>query len=168
MTTLAFVWPDWLVGLTTVLFLAVCVIMVLTVLIQKPQGGGLASAFGGSGAGSGQTAFGAKTGDALTVFTIIVFVVYLAFAVVLNFAMRPAPPICQRKGQAYQRPRRRSGRDGRGAACGGLGDVSDMAGSGAGRAKAMRAQATDHRPARGRDHNYGIELPRKRAPPRTG
>lgn len=90
MTTLAFVWPDWLVGLTTVLFLAVCVIMVLTVLIQKPQGGGLASAFGGSGAGSGQTAFGAKTGDALTVFTIIVFVVYLAFAVVLNFAMRPA------------------------------------------------------------------------------
>ncbi|MFZ2873933.1 MAG: preprotein translocase subunit SecG [Phycisphaerales bacterium] len=91
MTTLAFVWPDWLVGLTTVLFLAVCVIMVLTVLIQKPQGGGLASAFGGSGAGSGQTAFGAKTGDALTVFTIIVFVVYLAFAVVLNFAMRPAP-----------------------------------------------------------------------------
>lgn len=91
MTTLAFVWPDWLVGLTTVLFLAVCVIMVLTVLIQKPQGGGLASAFGGSGAGSGQTAFGAKTGDALTIFTIIVFVVYLAFAVVLNFAMRPAP-----------------------------------------------------------------------------
>jgi len=91
MTTLAFAWPDWLVGLTTVLFLAICVIMVLTVLIQKPQGGGLASAFGGSGAGSGQTAFGAKTGDALTVFTIVVFVVYLAFAVGLNFAMKPRP-----------------------------------------------------------------------------
>lgn len=83
-------WAGWMVGLTTVLFLAVCVIMVLTVLIQKPQGGGLASAFGGSGAGSGQTAFGAKTGDALTVFTIIVFVVYLGFAVALNFAMKPS------------------------------------------------------------------------------
>ena len=86
--TLAFVWPTWLIAAVTVIFLAVCVVMVLTVLIQKPQGGGLASAFGG-GASAGQTAFGTKTGDALTVFTIAVFVLYLICAVVLNYAARP-------------------------------------------------------------------------------
>jgi preprotein translocase subunit SecG len=78
----------WLTGLGMVLFVGVCLLMVLTVLIQKPQGGGLAGAFG-SGAGSGQTAFGTKTGDALTVFTIIVFVVYLGGSVGLNFLTQP-------------------------------------------------------------------------------
>jgi preprotein translocase subunit SecG len=89
MLSLAFSWGDVARGLVLVGFLAVCLLMVLTVLIQKPQGGGLASAFGGGAAGSGQTAFGTKTGDALTIFTIIVFVVYLAFAVILNFTTRP-------------------------------------------------------------------------------
>src|SRR5882724_2401735 len=88
MALLAMTWNPYLIGLVTVLFLAVCVLMVLTVLIQKPQGRGLSGAFG-SGAGSGQTAFGTKTGDALTIFTIIVFVVYLIFAIILNFAARP-------------------------------------------------------------------------------
>src|ERR1044071_7304438 len=88
MLLLAFGWNLWLIGLVTVLFLAVCVLMVLTVLIQKPQGGGLSGAFG-SGAGSGQTAFGTKTGDALTYATIAIFAVYLLFAVVLNYATRP-------------------------------------------------------------------------------
>lgn len=85
---LAFIWPAWVTGLLIFLFIAVCVVMVLTVLIQKPQGGGLASAFGG-GVSSGQTAFGTKTGDALTVFTIAVFVLYLLLAMVLNFAAAP-------------------------------------------------------------------------------
>ncbi len=52
-------WSPWLTGILSVLFLAVAVLMVLTVLIQKPQGGGLAAAFG-AGASSGQTAFGAN------------------------------------------------------------------------------------------------------------
>lgn len=86
--SLAFVWPMWSVMVLTVLFMAVCAAMVLTVLIQKPQGGGLASAFGG-GASAGNTAFGTKTGDALTIFTISVFVLYLLLAVTLNFAARP-------------------------------------------------------------------------------
>ncbi|GJQ30242.1 MAG: hypothetical protein HBSAPP03_21260 [Phycisphaerae bacterium] len=81
-------WNTWVFGIIVVLFLLVSVVLVLTVLIQKPQGGGLSGAFGGAGAGSGQTAFGAKTGDALTVFTIIVFAVYILFAVVLNFATK--------------------------------------------------------------------------------
>src|SRR6266478_3522331 len=88
MLVLAFTWNTYLIGLVTVVFLAVCLLMVLTVLIQRPQGGGLSGAFG-SGAGSGQTAFGAKTGDALTIFTIIVFVLFLSLAVSLNYGYRP-------------------------------------------------------------------------------
>ena len=78
----------WLIGVLTVLFMVVYVVLVLTVLIQRPQGGGLAGAFG-SGAGSGQTAFGTKTGDALTIFTIIVFVLFIGAAIGLNYAARP-------------------------------------------------------------------------------
>ncbi len=81
-------WAPWAVGIAMVLFLVVSCLMVLTILIQKPQGGGLAAAFGG-GSGSGQTAFGTKTGDALTVFTIIVFVLFLGTGVALVFGMRP-------------------------------------------------------------------------------
>jgi len=81
-------WNNYLVGGLTLVFLIVCVVMLLTILIQKPQGGGLTAAFG-AGASSGQTAFGAKTGDALTIFTIFIFVVYLVLAVVLNWAAKP-------------------------------------------------------------------------------
>jgi protein translocase SecG subunit len=56
----------WATALLMVLFIGVSVLMVLAILIQRPQGGGLAAAFGGSSAGSGQTALGTKTGDALT------------------------------------------------------------------------------------------------------
>lgn len=78
-------------GALVILFVFVCVLLILTVLIQRPSGGGLSGAFG-SGAGSGQTAFGAKTGDALTIATIIMFVLFLVFAVVLNYAARPSAP----------------------------------------------------------------------------
>jgi preprotein translocase subunit SecG len=77
-------------GMLTVLFIVACVFLVLTVLIQKPQGGGLAGAFGGGAGGSGQTAFGTKTGDALTVLTIIVFCIFLLFAIVLNLGVKAA------------------------------------------------------------------------------
>jgi preprotein translocase subunit SecG len=80
-----------IVAILVALFLFVCLLLILVVLIQRPAGGGLSGAFG-SGAGSGQTAFGAKTGDALTIATITIFTVYLAFAVGLNFATRPGGP----------------------------------------------------------------------------
>lgn len=91
MLTLAINPAIW-TNLAVVLFLAVCVLMILVVLIQRPQGGGLSGAFGagGGGSGAGQTAFGTKTGDVLTYATIGVFVVYLLFAVGLNFATRPS------------------------------------------------------------------------------
>ena len=77
---------QWVVGLLTVGFLACSILLILTVLIQRPQGGGLSGAFG-AGAGSGETAFGARTGDALTIATISFFVLWLAVAVGLVLVM---------------------------------------------------------------------------------
>jgi preprotein translocase subunit SecG len=78
------------------LFLAVCIAMILVVLIQRPQGGGLSGAFGAGGgggsSGAGQTAFGTKTGDVLTYATIGVFILFVVLAIVLNFATRPPEP----------------------------------------------------------------------------
>lgn len=79
-----------LIGLTVVAFVLASLFMILIVLVQRPQGGGLSDAFGaGSGSGSGATAFGAKTGDALTTGTIGIFVIFLALAIALNFMIRP-------------------------------------------------------------------------------
>ena len=72
-------------------FLVISIVMILTVLIQRPQGGGLSGAFGAgsSGGGAGQTAFGTKTGDVLTWATITIFILFVLFAIILNFATRP-------------------------------------------------------------------------------
>ncbi|MDF1809060.1 MAG: preprotein translocase subunit SecG [Phycisphaerales bacterium] len=71
-------------------FLVISIVMILLVLIQRPQGGGLSGAFGASGGGgAGQTAFGTKTGDVLTYATIGIFICFLTFAIILNFATRP-------------------------------------------------------------------------------
>jgi preprotein translocase subunit SecG len=78
----------WVFNLGLMLFLIVCFLLILMVMIQKPQGGGLSAAFGAS-SGSGQTAFGTKTGDALTVATILLFVVWLVVAMALNVMTKP-------------------------------------------------------------------------------
>ncbi len=80
--------PIFVVGLLVALFVIVSVMMMLIVLIQRPQGGGLTEAFG-SASGSGHTAFGAKTGDALTYATITIFVVFIGMAVGLNYIVKP-------------------------------------------------------------------------------
>ena len=84
MLTLAM--AQWAVALLVVLFVVVSVLMILVVLVQRPQGGGLSEAFG-SNSGSGASAFGAKTGDALTTLTIGVFLAFLVMAVILNFVV---------------------------------------------------------------------------------
>ena len=68
----------------TLLFIVASVALVLIILVQRPQGGGLAGAFGGAGGGGTDTAFGGRTGDVLTVATIAAFVVYLLIGVALN------------------------------------------------------------------------------------
>ena len=94
-----------IINLSVGAFLIISIVMILIVLIQRPQGGGLGGAFGaggggggGGGGGAGQTAFGTKTGDVLTGGTIAIFVLFLVFAVILNFLTRPpeaqpSPPV---------------------------------------------------------------------------
>ncbi len=73
----------WFV-IVTVLFMLVALAMVLIILVQRPQGGGLAGAFGGAGGSSTDTVFGGRVGDALTVATVVAFVLYLSLAIGLN------------------------------------------------------------------------------------
>jgi preprotein translocase subunit SecG len=70
--------------LITILFVIVSVAMILIILVQRPQGGGLAGAFGGAGGGGSETVFGGRVGDALTWATVVGFVIYLGSAIALN------------------------------------------------------------------------------------
>jgi len=76
-----------LVTVMATAFVLVSLFMCLVILIQKPKGGGLSGAFGGAG-GSSQAAFGAKTGDLLTIITTGCFVVFLLLAGGLTYAIR--------------------------------------------------------------------------------
>lgn len=97
-----------LIGLLVVAFIAISLMLMLVILIQRPQGGGLSEAFG-SNSGSGHTAFGAKTGDALTTATIGMFVLFLLTAIGLNYVVRPpAPQIMPTVSQAPVLPGRES------------------------------------------------------------
>lgn len=86
-------WPSWLVGLMVVGFVVISCLLMIIVLLQRPQGGGLSEAFGASGAGAGNTAFGARVGDALTMATIIIFIAFLGIAIALNYAVQPGGPV---------------------------------------------------------------------------
>ena len=79
---------SWQVTFLGIAFVLVCLFMMLVILIQKPRGGGLSGAFGG--AGSAQAAFGAKTGDVLTWFTVICFTAFLSLAVALTWMINPS------------------------------------------------------------------------------
>ncbi|MHC4220108.1 MAG: preprotein translocase subunit SecG [Planctomycetota bacterium] len=82
--------------ITTLAFILVSASMVLIILVQRPQGGGLAGAFGGAGGAGTETVFGGRVGDALTYATVTAFVLYLSLAITLNLlddsgpAARPA------------------------------------------------------------------------------
>lgn len=76
----------WLFPVLVVLFAVISLAMVLIILVQRPQGGGLASAFGGGG--NQDTAFGGRTGDALTIATVSTFALWLLVAIGLNVTDR--------------------------------------------------------------------------------
>jgi protein translocase SecG subunit len=80
---------QFMIGLMVVGFVIISVMMMLVVLIQRPTGGGLSGAFGAASEGAGQTAFGARTGDALTTATIVIFLLFLGFAIALNYVVEP-------------------------------------------------------------------------------
>ena len=72
-----------LITILTVIFILVAATLVLIILVQRPQGGGLAGAFGGAGGGS-DTVFGGRTGDALTLATVVCFILFLSLSIGLN------------------------------------------------------------------------------------
>jgi preprotein translocase subunit SecG len=76
----------------TVFFIIVAVAMVLIILVQRTQGGGLAGAFGGAGGTGAETVFGGRIGDALTWATVIAFAIYIGLAIALNLVeSKPLP-----------------------------------------------------------------------------
>jgi len=73
-------------GIITVLFVAICVLLITVILLQKGRGGGLAGAFGGAG---GCSAFGAKTGDVFTWVTIALTAAFVLVAICGVFVFKP-------------------------------------------------------------------------------
>ncbi len=69
-----------------IVLVAVELLLIGLVLLQKNRGSGLSGAFGGAG---GHTAFGTKTGDFLTWVTVALVTVFLVLAILLNFAFEP-------------------------------------------------------------------------------
>ena len=76
-------------GVTTFLFVAICLLLIVVILLQKGRGGGLAGAFGGAG---GHSAFGAKTGDVFTWVTVALTAMFVTMAVIGNFTYVPDNP----------------------------------------------------------------------------
>ncbi len=76
----------WYHAVFAIFFAFLAVLLMAVILLQRGRGVGLAGAFGGSG---GNTAFGAKTGDALTWITVVLASVFLLIAIVLNYWFVP-------------------------------------------------------------------------------
>ena len=77
---------EFLPPVLNILIWLVSVFLILLILIQKGKGGGLAGAFGGPG---GQSAFGSKTADAFTKFTLYVAGVWVALVVMMIWLVQP-------------------------------------------------------------------------------
>lgn len=78
-------WGLWFMAF---LIIAVCVILIGVILLQRGRGGGLAGAFGGGG---GSAAFGAKTGDVFTWITVVMAAIFVLLTVVGNFMFDQTP-----------------------------------------------------------------------------
>jgi preprotein translocase subunit SecG len=61
-------------GLLNFVIIALALLLMLVVLIQRGKGGGLAGAFGGAG---GSSAFGSRAGDAFTRITITIAAIWV-------------------------------------------------------------------------------------------
>ena len=88
-----------MLGLVQFVFVFAAILMVLIILIQKGKGGGLSGAFGGV---SGQTAFGTRTADVLTKFTMGLAIAWILMAMLLVVWMKPRQVGIFAGGQAGQ------------------------------------------------------------------
>ncbi len=73
--------------LLTIAFVAVSVLLIGLVLLQKNRGSGLSGALGGVG---GHTAFGTKTGDFLTWVTVSLTALFLLLSIAGTYVFEPA------------------------------------------------------------------------------
>ena len=85
MSILAIQWVWWLRGAGGLLMCVTSLFLILLVMLQRGRGGGLTGAFGGAG---GQSAFGTKTGDVFTKFTVYTAVVWILLCIGLIFVSR--------------------------------------------------------------------------------
>ena len=76
-------------ALIGVLIILISVLLIGLVLLQKNRGSGLSGAFGGVG---GHSAFGTKTGDFLTWFTVGLASLFLVLCIAGNFMFEPDRP----------------------------------------------------------------------------
>lgn len=72
--------------LLTIAGVSVSLLLIALVLLQKNRGAGLSGAFGGVG---GHSAFGTKTGDFLTWFTVALVTVFLLIFIAGTFVFQP-------------------------------------------------------------------------------
>ncbi len=66
--------------------IGISLLLIGIILLQKNKGAGLSGAFGGVG---GHSAFGTKTGDFLTWFTVGLATLFLLLCIAGNFALEP-------------------------------------------------------------------------------
>ncbi|MCA9256474.1 MAG: preprotein translocase subunit SecG [Phycisphaerales bacterium] len=97
-------------ALIGILIILISVLLIGLVLLQKNRGSGLSGAFGGVG---GHSAFGTKTGDFLTWFTVSLAFLFLVLCVVGNFVFEPSRPLARTPAAVTP------------AATGGAGDATD-------------------------------------------
>jgi preprotein translocase subunit SecG len=86
--------------LLTWAIIAVCVLLMLVILVQKGRGSGLSGAFGGGGGGS--SAFGAKTGDVFTWITVGLAALFIVSAVAANYVLDESPTAMAEREQASE------------------------------------------------------------------
>ncbi|MFH1422745.1 MAG: preprotein translocase subunit SecG [Planctomycetota bacterium] len=77
---------SFLIGAATFLYVIVCILLIVIVLMQESRGGGLASAFGGSGL---DLAFGAGIGRKMSRFTVILAVIFMVLSIILAVVKLP-------------------------------------------------------------------------------
>lgn len=77
------------VTMISILIIGISVLLIGLVLLQKNRGSGLSGAFGGVG---GHSAFGTKTGDFLTWFTVGLATLFLVLCIAGNFMFEPEKP----------------------------------------------------------------------------
>jgi len=76
-------------GLFQLLLLIGSVFLILLILVQRGKGGGLTGALGGMG---GQSAFGAKAGDAFTKVTVVTSLIWITLCMVTIALFNKPPP----------------------------------------------------------------------------